>query len=944
MCARHTLPALPRLLTQENGVDQSVKPEEQDLQAANDKGNIRIRNMLASIERTFLSVGTRIGKYCIIEEIDRGGMAVVYKALQLDLDREVALKVMPANITINRNFVERFLTEAHAVAKLSHPFIVNIHEVSVENNIYYLAMDYIPGKNLYYHLHHAKPKLVDVLEIIARLAEALQYAHDQRIIHRDLKLNNVIMKDRQTPVLIDFGLAKALEDDNSKGGITRTGEIIGSPSYMAPERILGGKVDHRSDICSLGIMLYEMLTFKNPYLDQRNLHQTTMNVMEANPIPPRKLIPWLPAEIEAITLKAMAKNADDRYFSMGEFCDEIRRYQRGEPVLAKPPSAIAKVKRFAKMHWAQIVIVSLLVSFGCITGISMHVQSKKEQSHWQLVFTEKFSGKSVGDDWLFFPAQTGNDTVWRLADGMLRGHAENSAFVQLQRRFNRDILIEFDIAADSLDLFNAGIFLFGSRPDSGYTFWFNRNGTGQHGISFPGSTFLFQEVDPAGIPVLHVNHIIIERIQHTITYTINGVVVARAWDLLPPVGKQHEHIGFFINGSSAAFDNLKIYRRAIPQAPSPTLIADRFWERGDIEAALEEYRGLLLDFSDANITCELHIKIADCLVRLNRPDEALEALVKACTGRKDDALLARTYFLEGIIYGMQDDERAADSVLRHLAGKYAANPANIAAMTMTLLRSYRAIQEGSPEIAHREINALIDYYKKYPHLWGRLHLSLLQNYISRGVYDTAYSVAEEIIAHYPKKGRYVVAAKIAQGTILLHRGQKENAKDIFDACIAAHLNDEGIWDAWLSLADIYRSDFKYHDAQTLFLKVYRESPPSTMAHWLAAVDAADCIGQEDIVRRDSLLSLVAAPEHPFPLPRLIAQLYLDTLREIGFKERWEQLYPGDRTYLYFLARKAAMRKEHVVAAIYLNELKRALPKQRWMYFKVVRILGNVENW
>ncbi|MBN1307333.1 MAG: serine/threonine protein kinase, partial [Chitinispirillaceae bacterium] len=220
------------------------------------KGNIRIRNMLASIERTFLPVGSNIGKYRIIDEIDRGGMAVVYKALQLDLDREVALKVMPANITINRRFVERFLTEAHAVAKLTHPNIVNIHEVAVENNIYYLAMDYIPGKNLYYHLHFHKPKLVDVLEIVSRLAEALQYAHNQKIIHRDLKLNNVIMKDRLTPVLIDFGLAKALEDDDSKGGITRTGEIMGSPSYMAPERIMGGCVDHRSDVCSLGIMLY----------------------------------------------------------------------------------------------------------------------------------------------------------------------------------------------------------------------------------------------------------------------------------------------------------------------------------------------------------------------------------------------------------------------------------------------------------------------------------------------------------------------------------------------------------------------------------------------------------------------------------------------------------------------------------------------------------------
>ena len=205
---------------------------------SSEKKNLRIHNLIANIERTFLPAGHIIGKYQIIKEVDRGGMAVVYKALQLDLKREVALKVMPANITINRRFVERFLTEAHAVAKLSHPNIVSIHEVAREENIYYLAMDFIPGENLYYYLHNKKPKLVDVLEIVSRLAGALAYAHDQKIIHRDLKLNNVIMRDPLNPVLIDFGLAKTMETDDDTDALTRTGEIMGSPSYMAQSGFL----------------------------------------------------------------------------------------------------------------------------------------------------------------------------------------------------------------------------------------------------------------------------------------------------------------------------------------------------------------------------------------------------------------------------------------------------------------------------------------------------------------------------------------------------------------------------------------------------------------------------------------------------------------------------------------------------------------------------------
>ena len=926
-------------------MDASQSPSGGRSQKAADKGSIRIRNMLASIERTFLPVGSRIGKYRIIEEIDRGGMAVVYKALQLDLDREVALKVMPANITINRRFVERFLTEAHAVAKLNHPNIVNIHEVAVENNIYYLAMDYIPGKNLYYHLHYHKPKLVDVLEIVARLADALQYAHDQMIIHRDLKLNNVIMNDRLSPVLIDFGLAKALEKEDSGGGITRTGEIMGSPSYMAPERILGGVVDHRSDICSLGIMLYEMLTFKNPYLDQRNLHQTTMNVMEANPIPPRKLVPWLPIEIEAITLKAMARDAVDRYPSMAAFKADINRYQKGEPVEARPPSRMAKMRLFVRRHWAQLVIGGLIVVFSGLFGLSMYLQSKREQSHWQLVYTEKFSGKSDNAEWAFFPDKESPDTNWRLSDGVLHGQSRTRSYTRLQRRFNRDIFIEFDIAADSCDLFNTGLYLFGTNPDSAYRFFFNHNGDGTHGISFPGSNFIFRDVDPEKVPLYDVNHIVIERIQHAITYSINGVTVARVWDFLPPVGKNHEHLGFFVNGSEAAFDNVRIYRRAIPQAPSPTLIADRFLERGDFESALDEYRGLLVDFSDADITFEIQIKIADCLVRLRRLDEALGVLEQGIPVRnRDETLIARRYFLKGLVFSQGGSEEDADSVYRLLALRYPGSPVNVAALSTALLRCYDAIETDNPGRAFRETGTMADLYKRYPQYWGRLQLALADYYIDHLKLDSAYAVTEDLLRLYTRDEETTAAAQIEQGIIYLHRGQKEKAKEMFDLCITAHLNVNRVWEGWMGLADIYKYDFKYRDALTIYQKVHRESPPSTELNWMAAVEAADLTGRTNPVVRDSLLQVVITAHHPFPLPRMIAGFYLDSLRENEFKERWERFFPGNRAYLFYFARKAMMNKEQVVAGIYLNDLRRKLPKQRWDYFKVIKIINNLENW
>ena len=234
----------------------------------NEGGSLYIAPKLDDIEQMLLPLGSTIGRYRIIEEIDHGGMATVYKAVQIKLDRFVALKIMPSNITLNTGFMERFMREAHAVAQLNHPNIVAIYDVARENNVFFIAMEYIPGPNLFHYLFKNKPKLKEVLEIVAAVIDALSFAHERKIIHRDLKLNNIIMKNEVTPVLIDFGLAKMVGNEGQTG-LTRTDELIGSPAYMAPERLMSGNVDFRSDICSVGIMLYEMLTFKNPYLDQK---------------------------------------------------------------------------------------------------------------------------------------------------------------------------------------------------------------------------------------------------------------------------------------------------------------------------------------------------------------------------------------------------------------------------------------------------------------------------------------------------------------------------------------------------------------------------------------------------------------------------------------------------------------------------------------------------
>jgi serine/threonine protein kinase/tetratricopeptide (TPR) repeat protein len=912
------------------------------------KGNVYIRNMLANIDRTFLPIGTTIGKYRIIEEIDRGGMAVVYKAVQLDLDREVALKVMPSNISINRRFMERFMSEAHAIARLSHPNIVSIYEVAMHNNIYYLAMEYVPGQNLFYYLNFNKPKLVDVLEIVSRLADALNSAHEQKIIHRDLKLNNVIMRDRLTPVLIDFGLAKALEDEE-EGGITRTGEVMGSPAYMAPERLLGGVVDHRSDVCSLGIMLYEMLTFKNPYLDQRNLHQTAINVMEANPIPPRKLVPWLPKEIEAITLKAMTKDPTARYQSMAEFKSDINRYQRNEPVLAQPPSVFSRFRHFIRRYWPLLSITTTIITFSALFALSLYIQNRKGQSHWQLFYSERFGGHLDPQEWYFWPrpdTAKGDSADWSVRNGTLVATGEHASVFRFERRFNHDIKVEFDVGPLDKDLYNAGFFLFGDRPDSAYCFHINQQGDGSCGITFPGSRFLFQMADNIKINIGSINHIVIERIQNSITYTINGVMVAKVWDYLPPLGKNHERLGFFVKGGGVWVDNLRIFRRAIPATPSPMLVAERFWERGDFDAALEEYRALLVDFGNSERAKEIQLKIADCLVRLGRFEPAHATLKSTGALRgKDESFESRRYFLEGIIYERLDNETSADSIFKILATDFPLSSANNSAMAYEMIRVASFIRQEKFGVAEREIALFAQQYPRFSELWGRLGLMVMDEYHKGGKLDSATLVVERVLSSQDKSSDIYTIAKTALARINLDKGRKEAANDLFDQCITAHISSQGAWDAWMGLAGIYEYNSQYPEATTIYQKIFRECPPSFMTRWMAGIKLGE-LGSRDSSQQNyaKYFETVAKGQHPFPLPRLIARFYLGEVNESQFKALWNLLCDEDYSYLFYFARKAMFKKEEVVARIYLEDLRHNAPPLSWNNFKAMKAINNLRHW
>ncbi len=277
------------------------------------------------------------GRYELLEEIGRGGMGVVYKARQEDLDRTVAVKMILSSHLASPEHVRRFHVEAKIAARLRHPNIVHIHDVGQLHGQHYFAMEYVEGESLAEKLQRESLDSGAAAHLVATIARAVAHLHRQDLVHRDLKPSNIMLDDQGQPYVTDFGLAKVFSGDSSQ---TATGVIAGTPSYMAPEQAAGRnkEVGPACDVYSLGAILYELLTGRPPFHEENPL-DTLVQVLQREPVLPRKLNPKVSRGLELICLKCLAKQPGERYESADALADDLERFSRGEPLSARPPHA-----------------------------------------------------------------------------------------------------------------------------------------------------------------------------------------------------------------------------------------------------------------------------------------------------------------------------------------------------------------------------------------------------------------------------------------------------------------------------------------------------------------------------------------------------------------------------------------------------------------------------
>ena len=318
-----------------------------------------------------------LGRYQILEELGRGGMGVVYRARDPDLQRTVAIKILRSGPDADEDRLRRFQIEARAAASLSHPNLVAVHEVGSQGDRHFLAMDLIEGSRLADVIPRDGMDPMRAARILASVARAAHAAHEGGIVHRDLKPGNIILDRADEPHVTDFGLAKAM---GSTTRVTAAGLVMGTPEYMAPEQIdpETGVIDPRTDVYALGAMLYEMVTGHTPFEDPE-LRALLARIVYGDPLPPRRRRASLPADLQAVILKALAREQTNRYQSAEALAQDLECYMGGLSVSAQRLAPFSTLRRLLRRRRETVAVgLIFVVLLGALVTVGlrrrMHIE------------------------------------------------------------------------------------------------------------------------------------------------------------------------------------------------------------------------------------------------------------------------------------------------------------------------------------------------------------------------------------------------------------------------------------------------------------------------------------------------------------------------------------------------------------------------------------------
>jgi serine/threonine protein kinase len=335
---------------------QSDTPSPADKNALpNNKKSVRAAELLGEL-----------GDYELLEEVGRGGQGVVFRARQKSLNRIVALKVISLGQWASKAHLKRFRLEAEAAAKLEHPGIVPIHEVGERDGSCYFSMKFVEGGQLDQVVRRAPMPIRQAVELIAKVARTVHYAHEHGILHRDIKPGNILLDQKGEPHLTDFGLARLVESESS---VTQTLDVLGTPSYMAPEQAVGNNaaVSGATDVYGLGAVFYQLLTGQPPFAGGAT-YQTIKLLLDTEPRPPRLVNPKIDRDLSTICLKCLEKDPKRRYSSARALAEDLERWLKHEPIQARHTGIFARGRKWVRRNPTSAALMASLVVLAAAAG------------------------------------------------------------------------------------------------------------------------------------------------------------------------------------------------------------------------------------------------------------------------------------------------------------------------------------------------------------------------------------------------------------------------------------------------------------------------------------------------------------------------------------------------------------------------------------------------
>ena len=340
--------------------------------------------------------------YQIIDKLGEGGMGSVWRAVQLSTHRQVALKVMKPGLFGSEKAQSRFEREVELAAGLEHPNIARVYESGLHQGMFYYAMELEEGEDLDQYVRGHKLTQREILKTFHTVCEAIQYAHQRGVIHRDLKPSNIIVTDDGQPHILDFGLAKAFLESDKGQDISIDGDVFGTPAYMSPEQAGGclDVIDTRTDVYSLGVILFNLLTNQWPYDVSGSYYEVLRNIQEQEPIRPSKIIPRFDADVEAILLKALAKEPDKRYQSAVELACDIQNWLEGLPVTAQPVDSLYLLRKFVRRNRVLVggvLLVLFVLTAGIVVSTLFAIGQARARVEANLALEEKEKQRDIAD-------------------------------------------------------------------------------------------------------------------------------------------------------------------------------------------------------------------------------------------------------------------------------------------------------------------------------------------------------------------------------------------------------------------------------------------------------------------------------------------------------------------------------------------------------------------